>query len=85
MASLDFKLISQIQDALVLMKPIMQKKDDTSNDLADVWNTLLDVRIGLLRHVFNDTKFNHTGLMDDFKQLAHEKEFQLDKTDHSNT
>ena len=41
--------------ALDVLRPLMEKKDDASNTLADVWNTLIDLQLRIIHKVFDNS------------------------------
>ena len=71
----DWMLLVSTQNALASLKPMMEKNDDTANTLSDVWNTLLDVRSSILRHIFGNEEFAHTGMLDALKRIVNENTF----------
>ena len=63
-----FLQLLTVQDGLNTLKPIMDKNDDMSCTLSDIWNLLLDSRSHCLSLLLKSEKMNAHGLKDDLLQ-----------------
>lgn len=63
----DMMVFLDIQKSLLSLKEVMDKKDETANKLADLWNTLLDARMTIWRHIMKDDLVGTMGFTNQMK------------------
>jgi len=62
----DFKALANIQSSLRVLQKLMDDQENPCrNELADVWNTLLDARSSIIRKILDDDHTNFAGFDDD--------------------
>ena len=69
------KLVN-IQRSLETLEPLMSKKDDLSNILSDIWNTILDYRGYVINNVFDNKHMQIAGLPSDIKMILDKKQYK---------
>ena len=69
------KLVN-IQRSLETLEPLMSKKDDLSNILSDIWNTILDYRGYVIKNVFDNKHMQIAGLPSDIKMILDKKQYK---------
>jgi hypothetical protein len=57
MSSADFVILKDIQRSLAIVKQIIDKRNEDSDTLTDVWNTLLDSRRIVLEKLVSSEAF----------------------------
>ena len=82
----DMIKLVDIQRSIKTLQPLMAKKDDLSNTLSDVWNTLLDYRGYVIKNLFDNKHMQIAGLPYDIKIILDKKgiEFINKRRYHSN-
>lgn len=66
------KLID-IQRSLKILQPLMTKKNDLSNTLSDVWNTILDYRSYVIKNLIDNKHMKIAGLPSDIRNVLNIK------------
>lgn len=65
----DMCTLLELQRSFCILQPIMDKKDDMSNALADVWNALLDARGCIIRKILDSPAMAHASFEADLQMI----------------
>jgi hypothetical protein len=67
----DVCALRDCQRALTVLQPLMDRRDELSDVLSEVWNALLDARFCIVRKVLGDPLVSGHGLLDDVRRALH--------------
>lgn len=73
MSYTDLHTLLEVQRAFCILKPLMEKKDDLSNTLADVWNALLDARGCVINKILDSDVMKAASLEPDLLHLLRKR------------
>lgn len=65
--------LQRIHNQLRRLKQIQDMNPDLKEDLADIWNSLIDLRVRILKETFTDIKLNEFGLRETLLKVIEEK------------
>lgn len=70
----DLGSLIEIQKAFAILQPIMDKKDDLSNTLSDVWNALLSSRECLINKILDTQIMSLVSFESDLRRILQQRE-----------
>lgn len=73
----DMIRLVDIQRSLKALQPLMEKKDNLSNTLSDIWNTILDYRGYVIKNLFDNKHMQIADLPYNFKIILDKRIIKL--------
>jgi hypothetical protein len=65
----DLRALGEVQQSFCILEPLLAKKDDVANTLADVWNALLDARACIINKILDSNVMGAASLECDLKDI----------------